>query len=294
MFKGRLGLETARVPHADRHGVLWLERGKLYVSEGTLTFVTAGFGDLDAGDYQIPFQNVSNIVIGPGTTISHDALRLLARQGTGLIAAGSRGVRFYAASMPDGQDSSALARRQVELWADPDQRILVTRKMYAMRLGEALPHSDLNALRGVEGHRMKAVYKQLAEQFGVAWSGRRYDRTNPDGDDRINRAINHASAAMRGAAMVAVALTATIPQLGFIHEASASAFALDVADLFRADITLPVAFRAVKRNDTRDWEDIERTTRGLAGKTLRDDKVIPEMIDRIKRLLDGDDDGGDA
>ena len=105
MLKGRLGLETARVPHADRHGCLWLRRGNLVVEDGTLRFRTAGSDAFAAGDYGIPFQMVSVIFLEPGSTVSHDALRLLARHGTGLVATGEEGVRFYA-SMPFGQDKN--------------------------------------------------------------------------------------------------------------------------------------------------------------------------------------------
>src|SRR3546814_2596114 len=75
MLKGRLGLETARIPHADRHGLIWLARGNLSVTDGTLRFVTAGTPDMAAGDYAIPFQGISLILLGPGSTVSHDVLR---------------------------------------------------------------------------------------------------------------------------------------------------------------------------------------------------------------------------
>ena len=91
MLKGRLGLEAARIPHADRHGLLWLARGNLSVEDGTLHFRTAGSPDMAAGDYAIPFQNISFILLGPGSTVSHDVLRLLARHGTGLVAVGEDG-----------------------------------------------------------------------------------------------------------------------------------------------------------------------------------------------------------
>jgi len=286
MLKGRLGLETARIPHAERHGLLWLERGKLYIQDGNLTFVTVGTETLKKGVYQIPFQTVSNILLAPGCTISHDALRLLARQGTGLLVVGLDGVRFYAASMPLGPDRSQLARKQVFLWADEDRRINVARNMYFLRLGEILPHTTMDALRGAEGKRMKAVYQLLAKQYGVSWKGRRYDRTNPKADDTINTAINHASSAVRAAAMIAVSATATIPQLGFIHESAGVAFALDIADLYRASLTLPTAFAAAKQAQKSGWEDIERLTRRMIGEKLRRGKVISAMIDNIKELLD--------
>jgi len=289
MLKGRLGLETARIPHAERHGLLWLEKGKLYVQDGNLTFATIGTETLKKGVYQIPFQTVSNILLAPGCTISHDALRLLAKQGTGLLVVGTNGVRFYAVAMPFGPGRSELARKQVVLWADEDQRINTARRMYYLRLGEVLPHTTLDALRGAEGKRMKAVYQFLAKQYGISWKGRRYDRTNPNADDTINTAINHASSAVRAAAMIAVSATGTIPQLGFIHESASVAFALDIADLYRASLTLPTAFAAVKQAQKSGWEDIERLTRRMIGEALRRGKVISTMIDNIKELLDVDD-----
>lgn len=284
MLKGRLGLETARVPHADRHGCLWLRRGNLTVEDGTLRFRTVGSDDLSPGDYGIPFQTVSVIFLEPGSTVSHDALRLLARHGTGLLATGEEGVRFYA-SMPFGQDDSALARQQVRTWADAEQRLHVARRMYAWRLGEVLPSEDLNVLRGIEGARVKTLYRTLAKQFGLNWAGRRYDRDDPEAADRVNQALNHASAAIRAAAMIAVAATSTIPQLGFIHEDSANAFCLDIADLYRESVCLPAAFRAVKHFEGNPSEPLERHARRAAGRALREHQVIPSMIDRIKSLF---------
>ena len=275
---------------------MWLARGRLAVEDGNLVFTTAGTDMLEAGAYDIPFQQVSNILLGPGGVVSHDALRLLARQQTGLLAVGSKGVRLYAASMPFGPDRSKRARQHASLWSDEELRVEVTRRMYAMRLGGDLPahQRDLNSLRGMEGKRMKQVYRNLANQYSVEWKGRRYDRSDPDANDPINKAINHAATAVYASARIAVAVTGTVPQLGFIHESSGHAFALDIADLFRSSTTLPIAFRAARKYERRPGAKIERVTRKLAGKTLRKDDVIPEMIDRIKEVLDVDDDRSDA
>lgn len=294
VLQGRLGLETARIPHADRHGLLWLERGKLTVQTGTLHFTTAGSSNLDRGSYDIPFQMVSCILLAPGTTVSHDALRLLARHGTGLLAVGEGGVRLYA-SMPFGPDASALARQQVRLWADEKGgRLHVARRMYAMRLGEVLPASEIAVLRGIEGARMKETYRRLAQQFGIEWKGRRYDRANPDKTDITNQAINHAATAVSAAAMVAVASTGAIPQLGFIHEDSGISLALDIADLFRDSVTLPVAFGAVGGLRREPTNPLERVVRRRATESFRKNQLIPSMIDRIKELFRADDGVGNS
>ena len=210
MLKGRLGLDSARVPHKDRAGLLYLARGALTARDGTLAFQRGDATAADAlapGDYAIPLQGVSMILLGPGSTVSHDALRLLAHARTALAAVGEDGVRFYTAP-PLIPDRSGLARRQAQLWADEKQRLAMARRMYALRLGRVLPHRSLDVLRGIEGARMKESYRLLARQIGVEWSGRRYDHARPLAADLPNQALNHASSAVEGAAAIAVAATA--------------------------------------------------------------------------------------
>jgi CRISPR-associated protein Cas1 len=285
VLKGRLGLETARLPHADRHGLLWLDRGNLSVEDGCLRFVAAGSETVAAGDYRVPHQAVSLILLGPGSTVSHDALRLLARHNTGLAAIGEDGVRFYTAQ-PLLPDHSALGRAQARAWADDKgARMAVARRMYAWRLGEVLPHRDIAVLRGIEGARVKEIYRLTAERMGLHWNGRRYDRSDPLAADGPNQAINHAASAVEGAAAIAVAATATIPQLGFIHEDSGQSFVLDVADLFRDTVTVPCAFKAALVVQRRPGDSIERVTRRTVAERLRRDGVIPTMIARIKELF---------
>lgn len=282
MLKGRLGLETARVPHADRHGLLWLERGELCVIDGCLHF-SRGADSLTPTLDQIPHQAVSMILLGPGSSVTHDALRLLARHGTLLAAVGQDGVRSYTAPplMPDRSD---VARRQAELWGNPRRRISVARHMYALRLGEVLPHRDLDTLRGIEGSRVKVMYRLMADKHGIEWKGRRYDRADPDATDLPNQAINHAATAVQAAAAIAVQALAALPPLGFIHEDSGQSFVLDVADLFRESVTLQIAFTAAKQAEKTD-ETVDRLVRREAAKVFRKQQVIVSMIDRIKQVL---------
>ena len=288
MLKGRLGLDSAKVPHRDRAGLLYLARGALTARDGTLAFLQGEATSSDAllpGDYAIPLQGISMILLGPGSTVSHDALRLLAHARTALAAIGEDGVRMYTAP-PLIPDRSGLARTQARIWADDKKRLDIARRMYAWRLGEVLPHRNFDVLRGIEGARMKQSYRLIAKQIGVEWKGRHYDRASPDAADLANQALNHAASAVEAAAAIAVASTGTIPQLGFIHEDPGQSFVLDIADLYRDNITIPCAFRAAKRVAERPFDNIERTTRRMTGETLAREGVIPAMIDRIKSLFE--------
>ena len=241
---------------------------------------------LEPGDYSIPLQGVSIVLLGPGSTVSHDALRLLAHARTALAAVGEDGVRFYTAP-PMIPDRSGLARLQARIWADDELRIMTARRMYAFRLGEVFPHADLNVLRGIEGARMKETYALQAQRIGIKWQGRRYDRANPLASDLPNQALNHAASAVEAAAAIAVCATATIPQLGFIHEDPGQSFVLDVADLYRDSLTIPSAFKAAKVAIERPGENIERLARRMSGVALARQGIIPDMIERIKALIEG-------
>lgn len=294
LLHGRLGLAASRIPHADRHGLLWLEHGKLSVADGTLTFLAAKSASMDSGEYAIAYQTVSMILLGPGTSLTHDVLRLCARHGTLLAAVGEGGVKLYTAP-PMGQGHSDMARRHARKWADASERLETARRLYAWRFGKVLPHRDIHTLRGIEGARMRESYELAAQRFGIRWQGRKYDRQNPGSADLPNQAINHAATFVEAAADLAVAAVGALPPLGFIHEDSSNAFTLDIADLYRVDVTLPLAFSAVQAlEQNRTDLTLERELRQRAVRLFRQERLIAAMIDRIKELLGADDGGGDA
>lgn len=290
---GRLGLAGSRIPHVDRNGLLWLSRGNLYVEDGTLRFLAAKSQDIEPGDYAIPYQTISMILLGPGTSVTHDVLRIMARHGTLLAAVGVGGVKLYTAP-PMGRGRSDVARAHANLWADEESRLRVARRMYAHRFGEVLPNSDITVLRGIEGGRLKEAYRIIAKKYGVRWKGRRYDRQDPQATDIPNQAINHASTFVEAAADIAVAAVGALPPLGFIHEQSSNAFTLDVADMWRVQITLPLAFETAAKVTHQPGLVLEREIRYIAATWFRKHKLIPSMIDRVKELLGINDDNLDA
>ena len=161
----------------------------------------------------------------------------------------------------------------------------VARRMYTIRFGEEVKARTIEMLRGMEGARMKRMYELTAQKFEVPWQGRCYNRANPNATDIPNQAINHAASAVEAAAAIAVASTAGIPQLGFVHEDSGQSFILDIADLVRHDVTLPIAFGAAKQVIKNPSENLERIIRTRAADVFNRDQVISTLIDRIKELF---------
>ena len=286
MLSGRLGLEKARIPHADRHGVIMLRFGRVSVEDGCLRFVQdAGEDQATALDFAIPYQTVSCLVLEPGTSVTHDAVRLLARHGTGLVFCGMGGTRVYSAP-PLMPDSSAIARMQARAWSDVEARNAIARAMYKFRFGEMPPPMPVEELRGMEAARMRAAYGVIAKRFGIDWKRRDFDRDRPTDSDEPNQAVNHAASAVYACATVGTYAVAAIPQLGFLHEDSGHAFVLDVADMFRTTHTLAIAFGGL--SDYRNGKTqggIERAVRNRAAKEFSKTSLVTLMIDAIKGLF---------
>ena len=276
VLPGRLGLDGAQLPHVDRHAFLALRYGRLEVEEGCLRFVS------DAETRIIPYQRLSCIILEPGTSVTHDALRLLARHGVGLIATGLDGVKCYTAP-PLLSDSSELARRQARAWADPELRLAVASRQYAVRFGEMPAARDLNELRGLEGARIREAYHHFSQANGIRWN---VPRSVERGTGDANTALNYAADAVYAAAAIAVYVTATIPQLGFVHEDSGRAFVLDVADLHRTSLTIPAAFKALRRYyDRKAEEALERLVRQEFMQHFKRRSIVAAMIEQIKELF---------
>lgn len=285
LILGRLGLDQARIPHKSRHGIMWLSYGNLNIESGCLRFASSGMGELPAGCYDIPHQAISAILLGPGTTISHDCVRILSSQGCAIIFVGGGGVRIYSAP-PLIPDRSKMARLQAEAWGNPSRKLFIARKMMAIRFGEVLPHKNLDVLRGIEGARVKNLYKILADKYGIKWNGRKFDRNNPDSNDVPNNAINHATTALYSAAAIAVYVAGAIPQLGFLHEDSGESFCLDIADLYRMEIAVPIAFSVAKKTLNNPEIVLEREVRREMGKIITTNHLVDAMIDRIKDMFE--------
>ncbi|WP_404379510.1 type I-E CRISPR-associated endonuclease Cas1e [Caenispirillum salinarum] len=282
MLKGRLGLDKARIPHRSRNGLVYLEYCRLTIDNGSLALLYEGTGE----EMELPYQAVSAVMLGPGTSITHDAIRHLSAHGTAIVAVGTGGTRMYTAP-PIFERTADLAQKQAVYFASEQTRLMVALRMYEKRFGERPRASSLDALRGMEAARIKRSYELLAQQEKITWKGRRFDRANPDGADPPNQAINHAVTALEAAVAIAVAATGTVPQLGFLHEAPGIGWTLDLCDLYRTTITVPVAFRAVREiNEGRHHgERLERVVRRKMARHIEQAKVIDTVIDDIKEIL---------
>lgn len=233
------GLPPPRpIPMKDRSSILFVERGQLDVIDGAFVVV-----DVRGVRTVIPIGGIACLMLEPGSRVSHAAVALAARAGTLLIWVGEAGVRLYAAGQPGGARSDRLLY-QARLALEEEARLRVVRRMYAVRFGEDPPaRRSVDQLRGIEGARVREMYRLLAQRHGVAWTGRNYDPHDWSGADLMNRCLSAATAALYGLSEAAILAAGYAPAIGFLHTGKPQSFVYDIADLFKFDTVVPEAFR---------------------------------------------------
>ena len=200
------------------------------------------------GSTSIPCATLTTLLLGPGTSITHGAIKCLAESGCQVVWVGEGATRFYASGIGETYSAQNLLL-QAQAWADPDLHLEIARRMYSMRFGEEVEGvRTLEELRGREGARMKRAYKVAAEKAGIDWQTRNYDKANWDKADPVNQALSIANACLYAVCRSAIVSMGFSPGLGFIHTGHALAFAHDVGDLYKVRFTIPIAFREAARD----------------------------------------------
>ena len=256
--------------------MVFLEKGNLDVLDGSFVLV-----DATGVRTHIPVGGVACIMLEPGIRVSHAAVVLASRAGTLLTWVGEAGVRLYASGQPGGARSDKLLY-QAALALDEEARGRVVRRMFALRFDEEPPsRRSVDQLRGIEGTRVREMYKLLAKQYRVSWSGRKYDPREWGSGDLPNRCLSAATACLHGLCEAAVLAAGYAPAIGFLHTGKPRSFVYDIADLYKFDTVVPEAFRVAGQNAA----EPERAVRLACRDRFRESKLLKRIIPDIEEVL---------
>ncbi|OKK24259.1 CRISPR-associated protein Cse1 [Streptomyces sp. CB02488] len=265
--------ELSRV--GDRLSFVYLERCVVHRDAHAITAEDA------EGTRHIPSATIGTLLLGPGTRITHQAMSVLGECGAGVVWVGEHGVRFYAGGRALTR-SSALVQAQATAWANQRRRLAVARDMYRLRFPDEDPSRlTRHELLGHEGTRVKACYRKESARTGVPWHGRHYTPGDFASGDAPNQAITAAAQCMYGIAHAVVAALGCAPGLGFVHSGHELSFVLDIADLYKTEIGIPVAFDAAAEGPEDIGPRTRRALRDAANRTGLMDRVVTD----IKQLL---------
>ena len=259
----------------DRLSFLYLERCTVNRQDGAITVTDA------RGTVHIPAASLGVLMLGPGSTISHRAMELIGDTATSVIWVGERGVRYYAHGRPLTH-SSHLLIRQAKLVSNTRARMAVARHMYQLRFpDEDVSKLSMQQLRGREGARIRAVYRKASQETGVPWKGRVYDPNDFGASDAVNKALSAAHACLYGVVHSVIVALGCSPGLGFIHTGHERSFVYDIADLYKAELTIPIAFQVAAEQP----EDIGGTTRRRVRDAIADGRILETAVRDIRTLL---------
>lgn len=259
----------------DRVSSIYIERSHLDREDNAIVIINK------RETVRLPAALVAVVLLGPGTRVTHGAIQLLADSGTAVCWVGEHGVRLYAAGLGPSR-GAALLQRQAWLVSRPQERLAVARAMYAMRFpGEDVSTLTMQQLRGREGTRVRKLYKQYAEHYDLPWNGRVYQPGDAfaAGDD-LNRMLSAANTALYGLCHAVIVGLGASPGLGFVHTGAATSFVLDIADLYKADHTIPLAFELTAQGLT-----TERDARTALRDRITETNLLTRIVRDIKALL---------
>jgi CRISPR-associated protein Cas1 len=283
-ISGRTTSPRELVRAGDRISFLYLQRCVVNRDSNAITAID------ERGTVHIPAASVGVLMLGPGTTVTHQAIALLADSGSTVVWVGERGVGYYAHGVSLAR-TSRLVEAQAEAVSNQRSRLRVARAMYAMRFpGEDVSELTMQQLRGREGARVRRIYQQNSERTGVEWSKRTYDIEDFEGGNPINQALSAANSALYGVVHSVIVALGCSPALGFVHTGHHRSFVYDIADLYKAELTVPVAFNIASQH----VPEIGSETRRALRDALHDGKLLQRCARDIQRLLlDPDDTGAD-
>lgn len=228
----------------DRYPLLYFEHGRIEVDDSSVKWVGA-----NRDIYAIPVATISTILLGPGTTVTHEAVKAISSINTTICWVGDDSLRFYASGLTPTADTRNLLR-QVKCAADPENRLTVAKRLFSKRFeNESLEGKSLQTLMGMEGVRVRALYAQKAAAYGVSWTGRRYIPGKMEASDKVNRYLTHANSLLYAVITSSVIAHGYDPRIGFIHSGSPLPFVYDLSDLYKEVLTIDLAFSLASKDE---------------------------------------------
>lgn len=259
----------------SRMTFLYLERCVLKRADGAIEVWT------QEGVTHLPAACICAILLGPGTNITHQAVELIAEAGVTLIWTGEVGVRYYASGRPMTR-SSAMLIRQAAMVSNTRMHLAIAKMMYQMRFpDEDVTSLTMQQLRGREGSRIRQVYRDCSKQWNVEWNGREYDKNDFAAGNDVNKALSAGHACLYGLAHAIIAALGCSPGLGFVHVGHENSFVYDIADLYKAEITIPAAFEIAASHP----KDIGSETRRKVRDMLVEKHIAERMVKDIHTLF---------
>lgn len=253
----------------DRYPFIYLERGRLEIDDSSVKWI-----DSEGAVVRIPCATLAVLFLGPGTSVTHEAVKVLAASNCLVSWVGEDAMIYYASGQSPVSDTRKL-RRQAALSSSPRKALEVARRLYSHRFpAEELEGKTLKEMMGLEGRRTRELYDRKAAEYGVGWKGRSYVPGKSELSDTTNRILTASNAALYGIVSAAIHGLGYSPHLGFIHSGSPLPFVYDIADLYKERLCVDLAFMMTR-------ELGGRYDRGMISAEFRERVLDDRLLERL-------------
>ncbi len=258
----------------DRVSFAYVERARIVQDRTGVVALWESDGEYHKDLIQIPVGGIALLVLGPGTSITHPAITSCTRSGATVLFTGGGGVSAYSLAAPL-TTSARWAIAQARLVSNERHQRTAAMYLYKRQFGlEEMEGGSIRTMRGLEGQRMKLLYRQLAQKHGIKGFRRRVEGTDP-----VNVALNLSNSLLYGCAASACAAIGVNPALGIIHRGDARSLLFDLADLYKPTVTIPISFACSHE------EDVAVAVRKRVRKAIKEEKILSGMLDALMELL---------
>lgn len=221
----------------DRFPFLYFEYGRMEVDDSAVKWIGSDYSIV-----RVPIATILAIMLGPGTTITHEAIKVLSQANTTVLWVGEDSFLFYAVGESPTANTTNF-RKQMNLASDKDKSLIVAKRMFSYRFPKAeIEDCTLDALKGKEGYRVRDIYCELAKKYNVGWKGRQYVPGNFELSDVTNKILTGCNAALYGVISSIIYSMGYSPYIGFVHSGCPLPFVYDLADLYKETLCMDLAF----------------------------------------------------
>lgn len=258
------------IPVSERISIVYADKGCLEQDGHQLVLVDKGSATA------IPVGKTNVILLGPGTSVTHAAVRLCANEGCLLLWGGEAGVRLYAVGNPRASADHLV--QQASVFVNPSLRLAAARTIFFLMFGEEAPQQrSIEQLRGIEGSKVKLLYRKFAEKSGVVWDGKRNDLSCP-----VNAALAGVNSALYGVTEAAILALGYSPAIGFVHAGDPRSFVFDIADTVKFSTVAPLAFELAKDG----IGNMEHRSRVACRDMFVRENLVGKIVQNIQQVLE--------
>jgi CRISPR-associated protein Cas1 len=221
----------------DKYPFIYLERGRLEIDDSSVKWI-----DSESHVIRLPIATICTVLLGPGTSITHEAVKVMTAANCTICWVGEDSLLFYAVGQTPTANTRNL-RTQMLVAADKKKQTEAARRMFARRFpGTDLGGKSLKEMMGMEGYRVRELYEWKAKEYGAGWKGRSYTPGKFELGDLTNKILTATNAALYGLLTSAIYSMGYSPHIGFIHSGSPLPFVYDMADIYKEKLCIDLAF----------------------------------------------------